>query len=265
MGTIGIRFACAVGHLHQDKVGRTKRDAVAIYHARRARARNASGWCPVIERREERDRRRAEEARRITLGDYITKSYSKWRETNRAISGWKTDRGRLKILVERFGDQYLDVITPKDVEMFRAALLEKGLARTTANRYGDLLVGIAFFGALATTGAWAGSPHFVSCSATTSGNTLTVDGKEAGLGDEDQIHVVVSATARCINSGGNHPKAVNKASVSAAEDVPVQNGKALFSIELTATFQPECSPPMTVAFTDITVTDTTNNITCTLQ
>jgi hypothetical protein len=142
MGTIGIRFACAVGHLHQDKVGRTKRDAVAIYHARRAPARNAPGWCPVIERREERDRRRAEEARRITLGDYITKSYSKWRETNRAISMWKTDRGRLKILVERFGDQYLDVITPKDVEMFRAALLEKGLARTTANRYGDLLVGI---------------------------------------------------------------------------------------------------------------------------
>jgi hypothetical protein len=128
----------------------------------------------------------------------------------------------------------------------------------------SILVSIAFVGVLAATGAWAGSPHFVECSVSTSGNTLTVDGKEAGLGDEDQIHVVVSATALCINNGGNHPKAVNKADVTAAEDVPVQNGKALFSIDLTATFQPDCTPPMTVEFTDVTVTDTTNNISCTL-
>jgi hypothetical protein len=38
----------------------------------------------------------------------------------------------------------------------------------------------------------------------------------------------------------------------------VQNGKAEFS--LTATFQPACSPPMTVEFRDVTVTDTTNGI-----
>jgi hypothetical protein len=55
----------------------------------------------------------------------------------------------------------------------------------------------------------------VECSVTTSGNTLTVDGKEAGLGDEDQIHIVVSATAECINPGEKHPKAANKESVSA--------------------------------------------------
>jgi hypothetical protein len=29
----------------------------------------------------------------------------------------------------------------------------------------------------------------------------------------------------------------------------------------TATFQPNCAPPMTVSFTDITLTDTTNGIT----
>jgi hypothetical protein len=128
------------------------------------------------------------------------------------------------------------------------------------------LLSIALFGALTTTGAWAGNPHFVSCSVTISGNTLTVDGKEAGLGDEDQIHVEVSATALCINNGGNHPRATNKTSVTAAEDVPVQNGKAIFSIEATATFQPQCSPPMEVQFTDVTVTDTTNDIIgCTLQ
>jgi hypothetical protein len=94
-----------------------------------------------------------------------------------------------------------------------------------------------------------------------SGDTLTVSGKEAGLGDEAQIHVVLSATALCINGGGNHPKAVNKTSVSAAGDFPVQNGKAVFTLSVTATFQPDCTPPMTVAFTDISLTDTTNNIT----
>jgi hypothetical protein len=116
--------------------------------------------------------------------------------------------------------------------------------------------------ALGVSPASAGSPHFINSAFDVSrdGNSLTVSGKEAGLGDEAQIHVVLSATALCINGGGNHPKAVNKASVSAEGDFPVQNGKANFSLTVTATFQPECSPPMTVAFTDVTVTDTTNNL-----
>jgi hypothetical protein len=108
----------------------------------------------------------------------------------------------------------------------------------------------------------AGSPHFVgACTKTQSGNTLTVSCKEAGLGDEAQINVTISATALCINNGGKHPKAVNKASVSATSDEPVQNGKAVYSETLTATFTPDCSPPMTVQFTDVTVTDNTNGIT----
>ncbi len=111
--------------------------------------------------------------------------------------------------------------------------------------------------------AWAGSPHFISSATTVSvsGNTLSVSGKEAGLGDETQVNDVLSATALCINGGGNHPKAVNKESVSAAFTTPVQNGKADFSLSVTATFQPPCSPPMTVEFTNISVTDTTNGIT----
>ena len=124
------------------------------------------------------------------------------------------------------------------------------------------LVGcIAGLFVLGTTPAYAGNPHFVGdISATRSDDTITVTGKEAGLGDEDQIHVVVTATAQCINPGGNHPKAANKQSVSAAGDFPVQNGKAEFTISLTATFQPQCSPPMTVVFTDVVVTDTTNGL-----
>jgi hypothetical protein len=116
--------------------------------------------------------------------------------------------------------------------------------------------------ALAVPVALAGSPHFVSntVTATRTDNSLTVSGKEAGLGDEAQVHIEVSATALCINPGGNHPKAVNKQSVSVGDNFPVQNGKAEFSLTLTATFQPECSPPMTVRFTNVTVTDTTNDI-----
>jgi hypothetical protein len=33
-----------------------------------------------------------------------------------------------------------------------------------------------------------------------------------------------------------------------------------FSLTLTAVFQPPCSPPMTVEFTNVSVTDTTNGI-----
>jgi hypothetical protein len=117
--------------------------------------------------------------------------------------------------------------------------------------------------ALAVPAAWAGSPHFVNnaFTITRSDDTLTVSGKEAGLGDEAQINVVLTATALCINGGGNHPKAVNKESVSAEGTFPVQNGKAEWTLSVTATFSPSCSPPMTVAFTDVTVTDTTNGLT----
>ena len=115
--------------------------------------------------------------------------------------------------------------------------------------------------------ALAGSPHFIASatSASVSGNTLTVSGKEAGLGDEAQIHIVLTATALCINNGGHHPKAVNKEDVTAAGDFPVQNGKANFTLSVTAVFQPDCSPPMTVQFADITLTDTTNGITLTVR
>jgi hypothetical protein len=113
--------------------------------------------------------------------------------------------------------------------------------------------------------AWAGSPHFVGAvTATRTDNSLTVSGKEAGLGDEEEVNILVTATAECINKGEKHPKAENKESLSTEENVPVQNGKAIFSLTVTATFKPSCSPPMTLAFTDVTVTDTTNGISASL-
>ena len=113
--------------------------------------------------------------------------------------------------------------------------------------------------------ASAGSPPVVGAPTfTTSGNTLTVSAKEAGLGDEQQIVAVVSGTAECINGGGKNPSATNKTSFNQQSNVPVQNGKAEYTITVTATFSPSCSPPMTVKFTSATLTDTTNTLSVTL-
>jgi len=112
--------------------------------------------------------------------------------------------------------------------------------------------------------AFAGSPHFVgSPTFSTSGNTATVSAKEAGLGGES-IDVTLSGTAECINPGSHHPKAANKTGFSSTETVPVHNGQATYTITATATFSPDCSPPMEVVFTSLVLTDTTNNLSVTL-
>ena len=109
--------------------------------------------------------------------------------------------------------------------------------------------------------AMAGSPHFTTVSVTQDGNSVLVTGKIAGLGNETQVHIEVSGTAACINPGGQDPKAANKETFSVAGDFPVQNGKAVFALELEATFDPSCSPPMTVEWTDIIVSDVEHDLT----
>lgn len=109
--------------------------------------------------------------------------------------------------------------------------------------------------------AYAGSPHFVGTpTATISDNMVTVVGKEAGLGNETQIHVEVTADAQCVNRGDNKPQAANKQSFAAAGDFPVQNGKANFSVTVVAAFDPECSPPMSVVWSNVVVTDAANGL-----
>jgi hypothetical protein len=116
---------------------------------------------------------------------------------------------------------------------------------------------------LSTTPSYAGlsGAHFVNVTITVSGSTITAEGREAGLGNVDQVHIVLTATAECINGGGNHPKAVNKTGVAVGGDFPVQNGHADFSLVGTAAFDPACSPPMTVRFSNIVLTDETTGVT----
>jgi hypothetical protein len=110
----------------------------------------------------------------------------------------------------------------------------------------------------------AGSPHFVGkTSIERSGDDLVVSGKEAGLGNETSVHILITAEAQCINPGNNHPQAGNKETFAAEGDFPIQNGKALFSLTLEAAFQPDCSPPMTVEWTNVVVRDDAHGVSAT--
>ena len=103
--------------------------------------------------------------------------------------------------------------------------------------------------------AWAGSPHFVGDpTVTRTGDTLTISGKVAGLGNEDQIDVLVTADVQCVNPGNNEPQAENKGAVIATGTAPVQNGKATFSVSGTGTTDPQCNPPMTLVYSGVVVT-----------
>ncbi|MBI2394515.1 MAG: hypothetical protein HYV09_33405 [Deltaproteobacteria bacterium] len=111
----------------------------------------------------------------------------------------------------------------------------------------------------------AGNPHFIAVSAERVGDNLYVSGKEAGLGNETQVHIVVSSEASCINPGGKHPKAENKETFTAQGDFPVQNGQATFNLTLVANFQPSCSPPMDIVWGDITITDVAHGVSKTIK
>src|SRR2546422_10915275 len=61
-GVWAVRFTCGAGHIHQERVGPLKSDAVRVYHERRARVLDEAGWCPAVERRQERARVLREQA-----------------------------------------------------------------------------------------------------------------------------------------------------------------------------------------------------------
>lgn len=125
-------------------------------------------------------------------------------------------------------------------------------------------VALGLVGFLAPT-AGAVSAHFVGTpTATASGSSLTVKGKEAGLGDQQTVNISVTADAQCVNPGNNEPQAGNKQATGGSTTVPVQNGKANFTVTVTATFKPKCSPPMSLVWSNVVVTDTGNNISVTL-
>jgi integrase len=137
-----IRFRCAVGHVHEETIGPVKQEAIRAHYARRARALAERGWCPRIERAQERARAAeaaGRAARRQTFREYV-KDYSTWAAVHKR--GWqRNERYTAKRLAGELGDQVLETITPAQVEGVLDALLE-GRTGATRNRYRDLLSGM---------------------------------------------------------------------------------------------------------------------------
>ena len=81
-GVWAARFTCGLGHIHEEKVGPIKGDAVRIHAARRQRAHANAAWCPKAERQEARARRAREAGARVTLREYA----DRWLKEHVAIS-----------------------------------------------------------------------------------------------------------------------------------------------------------------------------------
>ena len=133
-GVWAIRYVCGAGHVHKEKVGPLKTDAIAGYYESRQRARHENGWCPLVERGQAKERVRADrerERRRVTFRAYA-EQYIAWAKLHHR--GAKTEEGRVNAMARAFGDAKLDAITSADVERFLDGLLAKR-SRSTANRY----------------------------------------------------------------------------------------------------------------------------------
>jgi hypothetical protein len=111
------------------------------------------------------------------------------------------------------------------------------------------------------TATLATSPHFLYANVTSvTTSSITVSFKEAGLGNSlDSVNITLTGNAECINPGSKHPKAANKTGFLVSGTFNVSNGQATGSLTATATTSPSCTPPMTLAWTDLVVTDTTFN------
>ena len=137
-------------------------------------------------------------------------------------------------------------------------------------------IGLVF--AAGTASAATSGAHFTATSdSVNAAGSLVATFSEGGLGNENvnyTLSATGSATYACLNGGGNHPKAANKetstSAVQGGTDVQAKNGHASGS----ATAGPPsstlvCPSGQTfvlacVSYTDVVLTDTTNNVTASL-
>jgi hypothetical protein len=125
--------------------------------------------------------------------------------------------------------------------------------------------------ASATSGA-----HFFSATGSVSDSgALVVSWDEAGVG-QSQVNYILSAdssvTYACINGGGNHPKASNKVTFNGPLSTPntgfqPENGRVQGSLSVGPISAGSFTCPngqtlvlASVSYTNITLTDTTNNV-----
>jgi integrase len=133
-GLWAIRFTCGAGHIHEERVGTVKSEAIQRHHARRGRALAEPGWCPTPERT-------AARAAGVTFRAYVA-DYEEWaRGEHRSF---RNTQSELRRLTAYFGDRPLASITAGDVERFLRELREGAGAVTAAtmNRYRDRISGL---------------------------------------------------------------------------------------------------------------------------
>jgi len=141
---------------------------------------------------------------------------------------------------------------------------------------------IATFAMLAFPGAAAATSgaHFFSTSESiNAGGSLVVSWDEAGVGQQTVAYTLTangSATYACLNGGGNHPQAANKATfagpVSASGSFPAtKNGRVTGTLTAGPPGSGSFSCPggqtlvlASVSYTSITLTDNTNGVTVSL-
>jgi hypothetical protein len=125
------------------------------------------------------------------------------------------------------------------------------------------------------TAAWAAAPQFhAATSSVNNDGALVVNFDERGLGNGD-INYTLTADATalyaCINGGGNHPKAANKQAfegqVSGGGSFEAKNGRVVASLTAGPLLAPQFTCPSgqrrvlaAVTYTNIVLTDTTNNV-----
>ena len=129
------------------------------------------------------------------------------------------------------------------------------------------------------TAAWADAPKFhVATSSVNNDGALVVNFDERGLGNENIDYTLTAdATAlyACINGGGNHPQAANKEAfegqVSTGGSFETKNGRVVASLTTGPLQAPQftCPPGQrrvlaAVSYTNIVLTDTTNNVSTTV-
>jgi hypothetical protein len=130
------------------------------------------------------------------------------------------------------------------------------------------------------TPAYADSPHFVRASGQLSGTNLVVSFKEAGLGTNQNIDYLLTASATatyvCVNRGGANPSAQNKTTVSGPVTATGtfnsgKNGQVTASLTASppgpGSFS--CPPGQSreiarVTYSNVVLTDTTNSVSVTL-
>jgi len=141
-GAWAIRYACGAGCAkHEERIGPLKSDASRAYHDRRARAHAEPGWCPAVERREARERVRAEKTRqrtRMTFPQY-GEDYLAWSAS--VHRSQRTAQSEVRRLVSLIGATPLDEITSAQVERCLSRLGET-IAPASVNRLRDRLSGM---------------------------------------------------------------------------------------------------------------------------